>query len=102
MRGAVPPDPSGYADGLGRYGHVGNGRRRKVTNIESKYATFKLLVGDSVRMDVFFSDEEDFSIAFGGNITNTVSLWDEFVEIVRAGREFAECRAWPIVVGLRR
>lgn len=67
-----------------------DGRWRKATSVENKYASFELLIGDSSPLlAVFFSDDGVFCIAFGKKIAGTFS-WNKLVEIVQAGRELAE------------
>lgn len=65
-------------------------RWRKVTDVNRKYALFELVDDGTVLLDVGFSDNDIFEIAFHEGVSNAIVDWDRFVDILDKGRKMAE------------
>jgi hypothetical protein len=65
-------------------------RWRKATDINREHALFELMDGESILLDVGFSDEGIFEIAFHDGIGGTVLGRDRFLTLLEEGRALAE------------
>jgi hypothetical protein len=63
---------------------------RKTTDIDREYAVFELLHNGIILLDVGFSDENVFEIAFHEGLPNTIVDWDHFFAVLDKGRQMAE------------
>jgi hypothetical protein len=68
----------------------GTYRWRKTTDINREHALFELLDDDNPLVDVGFTDEGVFEVAFNPSIGGKVMEWDQFLELIREGRTLAE------------
>lgn len=69
---------------LGRY------RWRKITDVNRKCALFEMLQGETPILDVGFTDEGKFEIAFNSSISGIIFDWVEFLTLLEEGRVLAE------------
>ncbi len=65
-------------------------RWRKTTNINREYSLFELLDGEVPILDVGFTDEGIFEIAFNPSIGDKVMEWDHLLKLLDEGRILAE------------
>ncbi|MGO4303660.1 hypothetical protein [Cupriavidus sp. RAF12] len=65
-------------------------RWRKATDVNREYALFELLEDDILLLDVGFSDDGNFEIAFNPGICGKVIEWTQFLTFVDEGRALSE------------
>ena len=65
-------------------------RWRKTTDINREYALFELLDGDMPVLDVGFSDEGVFEVAFNSSIGGKTMEWGQFLKLLDEGRALAD------------
>jgi len=65
-------------------------RWRKTTDINRKYALFELLDGETPILDVGFTDEGIFEVAFNPSIGGLVVEWETLLKLLDEGKAFAE------------
>ena len=65
-------------------------RWRKVTDINREFAIFELITDEKLLLDVGFSDEGIFEIAFASEVANLLISWDFFKSVIEEGRKMAE------------
>ena len=63
---------------------------RKATDVNREYAVFELVHDGIALLDVGFSDDDVFEIAFHEGVSNTVVSWQDFFDVVERGKEMAE------------
>jgi hypothetical protein len=61
-----------------------------VTDIRRKYALFELLADGVPILDVGFSDESTFEVAFNRQIGGIIIAWDKLQSLIEQGRRMAE------------
>lgn len=64
-------------------------RWRKTTDINREHALFELLDGESPVLDVGFTDEGVFEVAFNPEIGGKVMDWDQFLALLEEGKALA-------------
>lgn len=65
-------------------------RWRKTTDINREHALFELLDGDTPVLDVGFTDQGVFEVAFNPGISGKVMEWEQFLKLLSEGRNLAE------------
>ncbi len=65
-------------------------RLRKATDIRRENATFELLADDVPILDMGFSDEGTFEVAFNEQIGGIIIAWDKLQAWIEEGRRMAE------------
>ena len=65
-------------------------RWRKASDVTREYALFELINDDVPVMDVGFSDDGTFEIAFNVSISGVVIDLEKFLELLEEGRALAE------------
>lgn len=65
-------------------------RWRKTTDINRENALFELLDGETPVLDVGFTDEGDFEVAFNPSIGGKVMEWERLLKLLDEGRALAE------------
>ena len=65
-------------------------RFRKATDIDRAYATFELMAGDVAILDVGFSDDGVFEVAFNEAIVGMVIDWVHLQDWIERGKRMAE------------
>ena len=65
-------------------------RRRKTTDINRDHALFELLDGVTPLLDVGFTDEGIFEVAFNPSISGKVMEWEQLLELLDEGKALAE------------
>jgi hypothetical protein len=68
----------------------GRYRWRKTTDINRDHALFELWEDDNPVLDVGFTDEGAFEVAFNPGISGKVMEWDQFLKLLGEGRTLAE------------
>ena len=68
----------------------GTYRWRKTTDVNREYALFELLDDETPVLDVGFTDEGIFEIAFNPSIGGKVMEWDHLLILLDEGRVLAE------------
>lgn len=68
----------------------GTYRWRKTTDINREHALFELLDGEIPVLDVGFTDEGVFEVAFNPGIGGKVMEWDHLLKLLDEGRVLAE------------
>ena len=63
---------------------------RKTTDVNREYAVFELVHDDAVLLDVGFSDDDVFEVAFHEGVSNTVVDWNSFLRVLDSGKKIAE------------
>jgi hypothetical protein len=64
-------------------------RWRKVTDVGREYALFELMCGETVLLDLGFSDDGRLEISFDTNICGKTVRWDEFADLLKEGETLA-------------
>jgi hypothetical protein len=64
-------------------------RWRKTTDINREHAIFELLDGEAPVLDVGFTDEGVFEVAFNPEIAGKVMDWDQFLVLLEEGKALA-------------
>jgi hypothetical protein len=67
-----------------------NYRWRKATDIRREFALFELMDGDTPVLDVGFSDDGIFEVAFNPTIGGTVVEWGQLLKLLGEGKILAE------------
>ena len=70
--------------------NTGRYRWRKVTDVNREYALFELLEGNTLLLDVGFSDDGLFEITFNPSISGKAFQVKEFLQLLDEGRTFAD------------
>jgi hypothetical protein len=65
-------------------------RWRKTTDINREHALFELLDGDVPVLDVGFTDEGVFQVAFNPSIGGKAMEWGQFLKLLDEGRDLAD------------
>ena len=65
-------------------------RWRKTTDINREHALFELLEDDLPLLDVGFTDEGIFEVAFNRNISGKILKWEQFQKLLDEGKSFAD------------
>jgi hypothetical protein len=65
-------------------------RLRKATDINREYPTFELLADEVAILDVGFSDDGIFEVAFNERIGGVVVDWVQLWEWIEKGKNMAE------------
>jgi hypothetical protein len=65
-------------------------RWRKTTDVNREHAVFELVHDDVVLLDVGFSDDDVFEIAFHEGVSNTVVDWGSLLRLLDNGKKIAE------------
>jgi hypothetical protein len=65
-------------------------RLRKSTDIRRENALFELLADDVPILDMGFSDEGTFEVAFNEQIGGIIIAWDKLQDWIEEGRKMAE------------
>ncbi len=65
-------------------------RWRKSTDVDREYSLFELLTNEVLLLDVGFSDEGVFEIAFHEQASGWMIDWDHFEAIIDEGRCLAQ------------
>ncbi len=65
-------------------------RWRKTTDINREHALFELLDGETPILDVGFTDEGMFVVAFNPSIGGKSMEWEQFLKLLAEGRVHAE------------
>jgi hypothetical protein len=65
-------------------------RWRKATDINREYALFELLENDEPVLDVGFSDEGIFEVAFNPGIAGGPIEWEQLRKMIEEGMRLAE------------
>jgi hypothetical protein len=68
----------------------GNYRWRKTTDVNREYPLFELLDGDVTVLDVGFTDDGMFEVAFNSSIGGTIMKWAEFLQLIDEGKRLAD------------
>jgi hypothetical protein len=63
---------------------------RKATNIYREYASFELFADGVLILDMGFSDEGTFDVAFSREIGGIKIAWDKLQDLIEQGRTMAE------------
>ena len=63
---------------------------RKATDVRREYAAFELLADGVPILDVGFSDERTFEVAFNEQIAGIIIDWDKLRDWIEEGRRMAE------------
>ena len=63
---------------------------RKTTDVRREYAAFELLADGVPILDVGFSDERTFEVAFNEQIAGIIIDWDKLRDWIEEGRRMAE------------
>jgi hypothetical protein len=64
-------------------------RWRKVTDVGREYALFELICGETVLLDIGYSDDGELQIAFDPNICGKTVGCDELVDLLQEGKTLA-------------
>ncbi|HAG75475.1 MAG TPA: hypothetical protein DCL53_08460 [Thauera sp.] len=67
-----------------------NYRWRKATDINREHALFELLDGETPILDVGFTDEGVFEVAFNPSIGGNLIEWERLLNLLDEGRALAE------------
>lgn len=67
-----------------------NHRWRKITDINREHALFELLDGETPVLDVGFTDEGIFEVAFNPSIGGKVLEWERLLKLLDEGKALAE------------
>jgi hypothetical protein len=65
-------------------------RWRKTTDINREHALFELLDGETLLLDVGFTDEGIFEVAFNPSISGKVMEWEQLLDLLDEGKALAE------------
>lgn len=65
-------------------------RWRKATDVGREYALFELICGETVLLDIGYSDDGRLEISFDPGICGKMVGWEELVEMLGEGRTLAE------------
>jgi hypothetical protein len=65
-------------------------RWRKVTDVNREHALFELLDDETPVLDVGFTDEWVFEVAFNQSIGGKVMEWMQLLKLLEEGRALAE------------
>ncbi len=68
----------------------GTYRWRKATDINREYALFELLEGETPVLDIGFTDEGVFEVAFNPAVGGKVMEWGHLLKLLNEGRVLAE------------
>ncbi|ETR76402.1 hypothetical protein X566_15640 [Afipia sp. P52-10] len=62
----------------------------KAGDVDREYALFELIYEDVILLDVGYSDDGVFEIAFDEGIANKITDWDSFSRVIEYGRRLAD------------
>lgn len=66
-----------------------NYRWRKTTDINREHALFELLDADTPLLDVGFTDEGVFEVAFNPSISGKTMEWEQLLKLLEEGKTLA-------------
>ena len=67
-----------------------NYRWRKTTDVNREYALFELLDGGAPILDVGFTDEGAFEVAFNPSIVGKTLEWGQLLKLLEEGKSLAD------------